>query len=233
MLKMALLSAPDAPFTGRAVEALKTHGVTPEAIILDSKAFSEKDKQIHHQRTEGRLPPVPVDPAVPLFRVASHNDDDAADLVRDMGIDFLVNAETPRILKPAMLSATRIGVINCHPGWLPDFRGSSCVEWALYEEKPVANTIHVMTDGIDEGPIVERETVPVEAGDSYVDVRVRVFERGIALLARTAAELCTGVRTPDMFLEQGEGRYFRPIDPDKLATVIARLEASRPARSDK
>jgi methionyl-tRNA formyltransferase len=228
MLKMALLSAPGAPFTGRIVAALKARGITPEAIILDSKAFSEKDKQIHHQRTEGRLSPVPVDPALPLFHVDNHNDDGAASLVRDMRIDFLLNAETPRILKSAMLSATPIGVLNCHPGWLPDFRGSSCVEWALFEERPVANTIHIMTAGIDEGPIVEREVVPVEAGDSYVDIRVRVFERGIALLARNAAELCTGARTPHMFLKQAEGRYFKPIDPEKLAAVVARLSAQRP-----
>ena len=227
MLRVGLLSAPDAPFTGRLIRTLAQHDVRPEAVILDAKAFSEKDKQIHHQRTEGRLPIIPLGDALPIHPVANHNDDETAQLVRELGLDFLINAETPRILKSAMLTATPIGVINCHPGWLPDFRGSSCVEWALYEGKPVANTIHVMTEGIDEGPIVEREIVPVRDGDTYVDIRVRTFEHGVGLLARVAAEICTRKCTPDMFTRQGEGRYFKPMAPEKFAEVIERLEAKQ------
>ena len=59
-------------------------------------------------------------------------------------IDLLVNAGTPRILKSNLLKAPSIGVINCHPGILPDFRGCTCVEWAIYLDQPIGNTVHLI-----------------------------------------------------------------------------------------
>lgn len=48
------------------------------------------------------------------------------------------------------------GALNIHMGLSPYYRGSSCNFWALYDNKPgyVGATIHLLTKGLDSGPMV-------------------------------------------------------------------------------
>lgn len=49
--------------------------------------------------------------------------------------------------------------MNCHPGLLPKFRECTCVEWAVYLDEEVGNTVHFMNEKIDEGPIIVQEAL--------------------------------------------------------------------------
>jgi methionyl-tRNA formyltransferase len=122
-----------------------------------------------------------------------------------------------------MLGAARNGVLNCHPGLLPAFRGASAVEWALALDEPVGNSVHVMTPGIDEGPVLATRPTPVPAGASYVDIRVAVYRDGFALFAETLEAIADGRLRSGDAKPQTSGRYFRPIDPENMALMERRL----------
>ncbi len=138
--------------------------------------------------------------------------------MKELELDVLVNAGTPRILKTHLLRATPIGVLNCHPGLLPMFRGCSCVEWAIYHDQPVGNTIHLMSEGIDEGAVLLRDAVEITRDDDYVDVRVKVYEAGHSLMAVALKGLMEGSLDP-AGEEQAEGNYYKPI-PDELLAIV-------------
>lgn len=226
-LRLGILSCPDAPFVGRLIAQLLERDVVVSAILLDAKSVSEQHQQRYAERTGGRLPPLPMetfeDHAIPSYMVQNHNNPAAAKIVRDLELDLLLNSETPRILTEDILSATPIGVLNCHPGLLPAYRGSMCVEWAILNDDQVGNTVHVMSEGIDEGAIVRRGPLTFSKSDTYLDIRAAVYGDAIRLLAETAADLVHGRLTPFDFEEQTEGDFKRPMDETQLAEVMDRL----------
>ncbi len=226
--RIGLLSTVDSPFLVRTIQALLQDDIAVDSVFLDSQLQTSRDLAIHHERTGGRFPARPLDECeeegIPFYFVRNHSSEMTAALVRKRQIDLLVNAGTPRILGPDILAAPRRGILNCHPGLLPEFRGCSCVEWAIYLDQQVGNTVHFMNEGIDEGPIVLREGLTFGKRETYVDVRVKVHEHGLDLLARAVKRLIETQLSPSSFGPQGEGRYFRAMQPALLEDVKWKLE---------
>jgi methionyl-tRNA formyltransferase len=80
-----------------------------------------------------------------------------------------------------------------------------------------------MTEGIDEGPILLRRVIDIEPADLYVDVRIKVYMEACSALADAAHGLVTGQLSERNFVVQEGGRYFAPMDPDKLVAVKSKL----------
>jgi methionyl-tRNA formyltransferase len=225
-MRVGLLSTIDAPLLGYIVPQIYRERVPNDAIIHDPKPQSRKDRRVHQERTADRLPPIPLEEFeaqhIPFF-VADHSSKATAGLVRALSLDLLVNAGTPRILGPEMLDAPSVGVVNCHPGLLPRFRGCTCVEWAIYLDEQVGNTVHFMNERIDEGPIVLQEDLVFTPRDTYVDVRVKAYEHGHRLLARGVTKIIAEGLRPEKLEPQPVGRYWGVIEPDKMDEVMGKL----------
>ena len=227
-MRVGLLSTLDAPFLGYIIREFIKLNISISSIILDAKMQDPKDHRIHEERTGSRLPPLPLDRfeslTIPFYFVTSHSSGITEDLVRKLKLDLLVNAGTPRILKPTILNAPTIGIVNCHPGLLPQFRGCTCVEWAIFLDEQIGNTVHFMNEGIDEGPIVLQEGLTFNKCDQYIDVRIKVYEHGNALLAKGVKKIIPEGLTPCNLPPQGKGRYFEVVPPDKMGKVLEKLE---------
>ena len=226
--RVSLLSTLNAPFLGHMIRAFSASGIPIDSVILDSKLESTKDLAIHEERTRGRFPQVPLHEFeaqyIPIFSVAHHSSDVTAELVRKRQIDLLINAGTPRILRSNVLGSPRIGVLSCHPGLLPSLRGCTCVEWAVYLDEQVGNTVYFMNESIDGGPIVLKEGLVFRKTDTYVDVRTSVYQNGLRLLTQGVKKVITEGLTPRSLEAQGEGRYYRVIDAEKMQQVVAKLQ---------
>lgn len=226
-MRVGFLSAIDAPFLSYLIHEFRQQNIPISAVLLDAKLWSEKDYRIYEERTAGRLPPIPLDAFealhIPFYFVANHSSKLTADLVRELSLDLLVNAGTPRILKTDILNAPSVGIVNCHPGLLPQFRGCTCAEWAVYLDEQVGNTIHFMNEEIDAGPIVLQEGLTFDKKDTYVDVRVKVYEHGNQLLAKGVKMLIVEGLLPSKLPPQTEGRYFGVIETAPMQRVIEKL----------
>lgn len=229
--RIGVLATSDGILAGRFVEALLAAGCHIDALLLDAKPTSVRDTAIHADRTGDALLPIPLHTfearAIPAYLVSSHNAEACIALVHRLELDWLVNAGTPRLLSAEALAAPRCGVLNCHPGLLPAFRGASAVEWAIYLNEPVGNTVHLMSPVVDEGPILMQRAIEVATGASYRDVRIATYTHGFALMAEAVHAIQAGVRTLSDFRAQGRGRTFRPIDPSRLAAAKRRLAERR------
>ena len=68
--------------------------------------------------------------------------------------DVCISLNWLNILKNNFLSLFKYGVLNCHAGDLPKYRGNACVNWAIInKEKSACITIHEMNECLDAGPI--------------------------------------------------------------------------------
>lgn len=208
------------------MSAIHARGLEIGAILVDSKPESERDKAIHEDRTGGKLPWRPLhtfaEHRIPIYFIESHNSPYTEEIVHNLGIDLLVNAGTPRILRAEILAAPSVGVLNCHPGMLPAFRGCSAVEWAILEDQPVGNSVHFMAEGIDEGPVVWSEVVTFSRFEGYQEIRVKTYRAGFDLMSKSILAIQNGeaaVKQQDI----NEGKYYPPISDADLETVKTKV----------
>ena len=138
--------------------------------------------------------------------------------LRAAGVELVVLAGFMRILKGEFLQAYANRVINIHPSLLPSFPGLEAWRQALdYGVKVTGCTVHFVDQGIDTGPILGQQTVPVLDGDTPATLHERIqqaervaYPAAIDALARGAVTV-RGRRTSlgqltAPALSQGPGR---------------------------
>jgi phosphoribosylglycinamide formyltransferase-1 len=99
--------------------------------------------------------------------------------LRAAGVDLVALAGFMRVLKGAFLSAYPMRVINIHPSLLPSFPGLEAWRQALdHGVKVTGCTVHFADLGVDTGPIIGQEVVPVFDDDtpSTLHARIQVAE---------------------------------------------------------
>ncbi|MFQ6330511.1 phosphoribosylglycinamide formyltransferase [Nocardia sp. CWNU-33] len=136
---------------------------------------------------------------IPDFRVALKDFPDRAawdaaltEAVAAYHPDLVVSAGFMKLLGPAFM--TRFGgrIINTHPALLPAFPGAHGVRDALaYGVRVTGSTVHLVDSGVDTGPILAQEAVPVLDDDDEATLheRIKVVER--RLLAEVVAAVAT------------------------------------------
>lgn len=95
--------------------------------------------------------------------------------LKEAGVDLVVLGGFMRILKGGFLNAFPQRVINIHPALLPAFPGLEGWKQALdYGAKVAGCTVHFVDEGIDTGPIIAQETVPVLQDDTPASLHARI-----------------------------------------------------------
>ncbi|MDX5309795.1 MAG: phosphoribosylglycinamide formyltransferase [Rhodococcus sp. (in: high G+C Gram-positive bacteria)] len=136
---------------------------------------------------------------IPHVRVALREHPDRAawdraltDAVAAHEPDLVVSAGFMKILGPVFLDRFGGRIVNTHPALLPAFPGAHAVPDALaYGVKVTGSTVHLVDAGIDTGPILAQEPVPVLDDDDEATLheRIKVVER--RLLADVVAAVAT------------------------------------------
>jgi folate-dependent phosphoribosylglycinamide formyltransferase PurN len=194
--------------------------------------------------------PLPVAP--PAVRVKPRHADllHPADLCRSFGIEYHVvdhRSESclllldwlkpelgviggARILSGAVLDYFRHGVVNLHPGVLPDVRGLDALQWSLYDGLPLGVTAHIVDARVDAGWILEKRLIDIYQDDTLVDLGLRLYETQLAMLGPALAAAATSDRSA---LEMVEGVPLRPpFPPDFAGALPLRLEQLRERARD-
>jgi phosphoribosylglycinamide formyltransferase-1 len=115
------------------------------------------------------------------------------DAVQAWSPDLVVLSGFMRLLPPEFVDALHPRVINTHPAYLPEFPGAHAVRDALEAGAPETGASVIVVDhGVDTGPVLARERVPIEAGDTEATLheRIKIVER--RLLADVVAGIGTG-----------------------------------------
>ena len=96
-----------------------------------------------------------------------------------------------RVLTPWLVGRWAGRMLNIHPSLLPKHPGLDTHARALAAGDAEAGcTIHIVTDGVDEGPILARSAVPILPDDTTASLAHRVLQAEHALYPRALAEFC-------------------------------------------
>jgi len=98
--------------------------------------------------------------------------------LRAAGVDYVCLAGYMRLLTPFLTTAWRGRMLNIHPSLLPAFPGLHTHERALEAGSRIHGcTVHWVTEGMDEGPIIGQAAVPVLADDTPDMLGARVLRQ--------------------------------------------------------
>ncbi|WP_369139638.1 phosphoribosylglycinamide formyltransferase [Modestobacter versicolor] len=104
--------------------------------------------------------------------------------------DWVVSAGFMKLLGPAVLGAFPARVLNTHPALLPAFPGAHAVRDALAAGVGTTGaTVHLVDAGVDTGPVLAQQPVPVLPGDDEATLHERIKTVERELLVATLAGL--------------------------------------------
>ncbi len=111
--------------------------------------------------------------------------------------DYIILAGWMRILSNSLLSSFPNRVVNLHPALPETFPGTHSIERAYeaYQRKEIKYTgvmVHLVPDeGVDNGPVLAAEIVPIFADDTLESLEARVHQTEHKLLITTLKQLVT------------------------------------------
>jgi folate-dependent phosphoribosylglycinamide formyltransferase PurN len=156
---------------------------------------------------------------------------DAVAAIKARGPDLGIHAGAG-LLRPPLIDAFRLGVLNAHMGLLPAYRGMNVAEWAALDGAPVGCTVHLIDSGIDTGVILAMQEVEIAGCRSIAALRDTVDRAQLALLGDVLGSIVGG-RMPEPLLseplvcaEPPGPQYFR-MHQDLVAILEARLLGAR------
>ncbi len=160
---------------------------------------------------------------LPVRTPASMRDPAEIEAFAALDLDAAAVVAYGQILPPAVLEAPRLGCFNLHGSLLPRWRGAAPIQRAIMAGDPVTGVqIMRMSEGLDEGPVILSEIVPIAPDDTAGALSERMARVGATLWPRALAALERG--GAEGAPQTGEPTYAKKISPAE-----ARIDWVRPA----
>jgi methionyl-tRNA formyltransferase len=142
---------------------------------------------------------------------------DAHELLRATPHDVMVVAAYGLILPPSVLEIPKYGCINIHASLLPRWRGAAPIHRAIEAgDAETGVTIMQMEQGLDTGPMLLLERLPIAADDTTGSLHDKLADLGGALIVAALRELQQGVLTATRQPEHGV-TYAAKVTKDEAA----------------
>lgn len=155
-----------------------------------------------------------LDRGIPLFQPERLRSEESishlSDFLKDDPADLFVVAAFGQILPQAVLDMPRLGCVNVHTSLLPHLRGAAPIQAAILEGlEQTGVTIMQMDAGLDTGPILLQEAVPIEKTESAGSLTDKLAVLGTGLLLKALDALECGRLGP--VPQSGESTYAPQI----------------------
>lgn len=103
--------------------------------------------------------------------------------------DLLVSMSFNQIFRKSLINLPPLGLINCHAGMLPFYRGRNILNWVLInDESNFGITVHYIDEGIDTGDIILQHNYKIDDTDDYSTLLVRSYQ-GCGLILYEAVKI--------------------------------------------
>lgn len=143
---------------------------------------------------------------IPAFKPEKLRGNDAAiDQLRALRPDCMIVVAYGLILPQAVLDVPAHGCLNIHASLLPRWRGAAPIQRAvLAGDRETGVTIMRMDAGLDTGPMLLRETVPISEQTTSGELQERLSSLGAELMVRALALLEKGQLTEQAQADSGD-----------------------------
>ncbi|HEY5409262.1 MAG TPA: methionyl-tRNA formyltransferase [Caulobacteraceae bacterium] len=217
-MRLAFLGTPD--FAVKSLAELVASGHEITAVYAQPPAPRGRGQQVRPSPVQAFAERLGLAVRTP----ASMRDEAEIAAFQELGLDAAIVVAYGQILPLEVLEAPGLGAFNLHASLLPRWRGAAPIQRAIMAGDAATGVeVMRMTLGLDEGPILLSETVPITASDTAASLAERLATVGATLLPRALAALERGGAQETPQVEDGV-TYARKISPAE-----AHIDWSRPA----
>ena len=161
---------------------------------------------------------------LPVLQPQRARDESFVAALRDLGPDVAVVVAYGKILPLEVLEVPPLGFVNVHFSLLPEYRGAAPVHRAIIDGAfETGITIMVLTEGMDEGPVLAERRVAIDPEDTAGTLGARLADVGAELLAETLPAYAEGRVTAR------EQDHDRATYAPKITDEDAHIRWDRPA----
>jgi methionyl-tRNA formyltransferase len=219
-LRFAYLNMRDHPRGQLMLDRLIGAGFVPDLVIDEDSPLATEGRsaQLKELSQVARFAPLKETRALCEERhityrtTANHNSEEIERALSDGAYDLAVLGDT-RILRPPILRCVRRGILNVHPGFLPDVRGNNPYVWSIIHGLPQGATVHLINEGVDRGPILMRRQLKVAPSMAYPDLIFEINNLCADILLDVMNQIVQ--RRAHLIPQQADGRLtFREASPD-------------------
>lgn len=137
-----------------------------------------------------RLPAIAIPHRLEPSREA--HEGKVAKALKDAGVEWICLAGYMRILSASFIAQFPDRILNIHPSLLPAFPGLDAQRQAFdYGVKLTGCTVHLVSEGLDNGPIVGQRSVPVAEDDTPESLAARILAEEHKLYPASLRRLLT------------------------------------------
>lgn len=200
----------------------------PKIIISEDSDIADEERDKFLKRIEGNPIAATIEDQISELdvthvEVAIHNSEQVMPHLQGLDLDLIIFGGT-RIIRGEILDYPKDGVINSHPGLLPECRGSASPAWSVYHDIPIGSSTHFCDNGIDTGELLMRREVMVKRGMTYEDLCYETLVLAGVLMKEAVlhyeADEWSNIRRPQ---GQSEHPTFRNASDEVLAVVEQKL----------
>lgn len=94
---------------------------------------------------------------IPIIETENFHNESTLNLLNECQPDLILFTGGG-LIRESLIKIPRLGIINCHMGILPFYRGMDCTYWAMLENSydKIGFTTHLMDNGVDTGDIIKK-----------------------------------------------------------------------------
>lgn len=202
------------------LDALLDGGVEVAAVVTNPDRPTGRGLRVRPSPVKRRA----LEAGLEVVQPPSARDPALRDDLARVAPDVAVVVAYGKILPPELLAVPPLGFVNVHFSVLPQLRGAAPVQRALLEgHDSTGVSLFVLTEGMDEGPVLAAAPEPVAPDDSAATLGARLARSGAALLVPTLRAYAAGEIEPRP-QDHERATYAPKISPDET-----RVDWSAPA----
>jgi phosphoribosylglycinamide formyltransferase 1 len=215
-LRVAILASGRGSNLQAVIDAIETGTVQAKIVAVIS---NKKDAPALERARRHGLPSLFVDPTPYADRPDSREayDRELLDVLQRHNVELILLAGYMKIVTKALIESFANRMMNIHPSLLPSFPGlhvqKKAIEWGC---KLAGCTVHFVTEGVDEGPIILQAAVPILDSDTSDTLATRILEQEHKIYPRAVQLFAEGrlqVVGRRVFIEAGKPEGASLIGP--------------------
>ena len=150
---------------------------------------------------------------IPYF-VLHHNNNECIKKIKERGCDIGIIGGA-RILSEKTVDAFNYGVINFHPGIIPENRGLDNLKWAIHLNISQGVTTHFIDERVDAGRIILKKKIPIYYDDTLFDVQQRLYDTQLELVESTLEKIKGKTLDDFPLVTEGEAKSIMPKELER------------------
>ncbi len=148
---------------------------------------------------------------IPILFVQDQNNNKSLAFLRNLNPEVIIFSGGG-LIRQKLLAVPKYGVLNCHPGILPQYRGMNILEWTALDGNissiGFGVTLHFLDKGVDTGPILLQRSLEIKEFIGFRNIREQLEVLKVDLMLEGIQILNENSLKPEIQKMEDGKQYF-------------------------